>query len=311
MHPWRVVALVLAFSLLKVATLAVLARPMAVAPAQRWLFAFVLSQGGEFGFVVFAAAAAGHVITAQSASLLTLVAALSMMITPVLMVLHDKVIAPRAARLRTAPDEPIEMQDNPVILAGFGRVGQIVGRLLASQGIGVTVLERDPDQVTLVREFGYKVFYGDAARMDLLEAAGAATARIMVVAVDDMDDSLALVDRVREHFPHLQLYCRARNVTHVYQLMDRQVHVIEREAFEGSLRLGRAVLEGLGRDAYEARAATMTFRRHNIAAIDRVYPHYRNRKKLISLAREGREELEQMFDHDRSNQAAPKGDGWA
>jgi voltage-gated potassium channel Kch len=128
---------------------------------------------------------------------------------------------------KRAPDT-IEPQENEVIIAGFGRFGQIVGRMLYSQGYSATVLDHDPDQIDMLRRFGFKVFYGDATRMDLLETAGAARARMRVVAIDDMETSLEVVDRVRERFPHLTLYVRARNVSHVYQLRDRGVEVIDR-----------------------------------------------------------------------------------
>ncbi|TAL54362.1 glutathione-regulated potassium-efflux system protein KefC [Pandoraea sp.] len=309
-HPWQVIGLVLLLCVIKTVVLTLISRVMAIARPQRLLFAFVLSQGGEFAFVVFAAAAAGRIIPAAVASLLTLVVALSMVMTPLLMVLHDRLIAPRANRRDVRPDDTIASQHNPVLIAGFGRFGQIVGRLLYSQGIGVTVLDHDPDQIDLLREFGLKVFYGDAGRMDLLDSAGAAEAKILVVAIDGVDESLVLIDRVRERFPHLRIYCRARNVSHIYQLMDRQVHVIERETFESSLRLGRAVLEGLGHDPFEARSIALKFRRHNIDSIGRVYPFYKNRKALVSSAREGREELEEMFRRDRERRQAAHGQAW-
>jgi glutathione-regulated potassium-efflux system ancillary protein KefC len=152
----------------------------------------------------------------------------------------------------------------------------------------------------MLRRFGFKVFYGDATRMDLLETAGADTARMMVVAIDDMETSLEIVDRVRERFPHLKLYVRARNVSHVYQLRDRGVEVIEREMFEGSLLLGRRVLEGLGKEPYEAHRIAQTFRRHTLNSMDQVYPVYRDQKKLVSLAQQGRDELAEMFQRDRT-----------
>jgi glutathione-regulated potassium-efflux system ancillary protein KefC len=137
-----------------------------------------------------------------------------------------------------------------VIIAGFGRFGQIVGRLLNANRIKLTVLDHDPDQIELLRRFGFKVFYGDATRVDLLHAAGAAKARALVLAIDDIEDSLALADAVREHFPDLPILARARNVTHMYELMDRGVTIIERETFESALQLGRRVLALLGYGAY-------------------------------------------------------------
>ncbi|MNR22798.1 Glutathione-regulated potassium-efflux system protein KefC [compost metagenome] len=155
------------------------------------------------------------------------------------------------------------------------------------------------------------MFYGDATRVDLLEAAGAGTAKILVVAIEGMEDSLALIDRVRARFPHLKIYARARHVSHVYQLKDRGVEIFEREMFEGSLMMGRRVLEGLGIDPADARSVALRFRRHNIQAIDRFYPHYRDQTKLVSLARQARDELEEMFRQDREQRQKQEDAEWS
>lgn len=297
--PWLVLGLVAAFVAAKTVVLALLAKHFAIARGQRLLFALLISQGGEFAFVVFGVAGGAGLVPRETEALLVLVVALSMVATPLLLLAYDQLVAPRLGGRRARPDEAITPQDNPVLIAGFGRFGQIIGRLLYSQGVGVTVLDHDPDQIEFLRQYGLKVFYGDATRLDLLEAAGIARARILVVAIDGMDESLQLIDRVRERFPELQIYARARHVSHVYQLKDRGVHLFEREMFEGSLMLGRRVLEGLGFDPAEARNVALRFRRHNIQAIDRFYPHYTDQKKLVSLARQARDELEEMFRQDR------------
>lgn len=298
-QPLAVVLLVAVFLVVKIGALRLLAMRFGIARGQAWLFAFLLSQGGEFAFVVFGPGVAGDVLGAETAATLNLVVALSMAATPLLLLFHDKILAPRLMAGKTRAPDAIGPQDNEVIIAGFGRFGQIVGRLLYSQGYTATVLDHDPDQVDMVRRFGFKVFYGDATRMDLLETAGADMARIMVVAIDDMETSLEVVDRVRERFPRLKLYVRARNVSHVYQLRDRGVEGIEREMFEGSLTLARHVLEGLGKEPYEALRVAQTFRRHALNSMDQLYPVYRDQKKLVPLAQQGREELAEMFRRDR------------
>ncbi|WP_434033333.1 glutathione-regulated potassium-efflux system protein KefC [Cupriavidus sp. a3] len=297
--PGLVLGLVVAFVVAKTGVLVLLARRFAIARGQRLLFALLISQGGEFAFVVFGVAGGAGLLPRETEALLVLVVALSMVATPLLLLAYDQLVAPRLGRARARPDEAITPQDNPVLIAGFGRFGQIIGRLLYSQGIGVTVLDHDPDQIEFLRQYGFKIFYGDTTRLDLLEAAGIARARILVVAIDGMDDSLQLIDRVRERYPELRIYARARHVSHIYQLKDRGVQLFEREMFEGSLRMGRSVLEGLGFDPAEARNVALRFRRHNIQAIDRFYPHYTDQKKLVSLARQARDELEEMFRQDR------------
>ena len=309
--PGQVAALVVGFVLLKTVVLALLAPRFGIARGQWLLFALLISQGGEFAFVVFGVAGGAGLLPARTEALLVLVVALSMVATPLLLLAYDRLVAPRLARLARRPDDVISPQDNPVLIAGFGRFGQIIGRLLYAQGIGVTVLDHDPDQIEFLRQYDFKVFYGDATRMDLLESAGAERARILVVAIDGMEDSLALIDSVRARFPHLEIYARARHVSHVYQLKDRGVNLFERELFEGSLMLGRRVLEGLGYDPTHARSLALRFRRHNIAAIDRFYPHYTDQKKLVSLARQARDELEEMFRQDRDQRRRKEEEDWS
>jgi glutathione-regulated potassium-efflux system ancillary protein KefC len=216
-----------------------------------------------------------------------------------------------AARRQQAPAaDTIPQQDAPIIIAGFGRVGQIVGRLLFAHGIKATVLDRDPGQIELLRRFGYRVFYGDATRLDLLQQAGAADAKLIVNAIDDVDASLELADLVREHFPGLRMLARARNVRHYYELRKRGVEMIERETFEASLRLGRDALEALGVARYDARLAADQFRRHNIGALEANYAFYGDDDRLMSAAREAREQFEEQFKRDQELTEKIAREGW-
>jgi glutathione-regulated potassium-efflux system ancillary protein KefC len=162
------------------------------------------------------------------------------------------------------------------------------------------VLDHDADMVEAARSFGYKVFYGDATRLDLLRNAGAETARVLVVAVDDKEQSLRIVDLVREHFPQLELVVRARDVTHWNALRDRGVLRVEREVFESSLRSGRTVLEVLGMSAHEARQQAMRFRRHNLELFEKMYPFHRDRARMIAVVKEGRQQLEEQMARERA-----------
>jgi glutathione-regulated potassium-efflux system ancillary protein KefC len=297
-RPLLVAGLVCGFLAIKTVVLYGLGKRLGIQTGQQAFFAFLLSQGGEFAFVIFGAAATARVFSDAVASLLMVVVALSMMATPLLLLLHDKIIAPRFQSDRKRPDDTIEEQNQPVIIAGFGRFGQIIGRLLHANRIGITVLDHDPDQIELLRKYGFKVFYGDATRIDLLRAAGAGKARALVVAIDDVDDSIALVDAVKKEFPDLLILARARNVTHYYDLMDRGVTLIERETFEAALQLGRAVLQQLGFSAYRARQVASKFRAHNIKTLHAVYPHYKDQEQVMSLAAQAREELQEMFARD-------------
>lgn len=308
-RPVAVLALTGGLLLLKLLALRTLAGPLGVSAAQRWLLAALLAPGGEFAFVIMGMTAQAGMIPRDQAALLTLSVALSMAATPFLLLAYERGLAPRYASTPPEP-ETIPMRESPVIIAGFGRFGQIVGRLLFANGITATVLDHDPDQITLLRRFGFQVFYGDATRLDLLEAAGIAKARLLVVALDDVDANLRLVDVVREHYPRLTVVARARNVSHLFGLMNRNVEHIERETFEAALRSGRRVLRELGFGAHEARLAADTFRRHDLAALDAMRPHYQDEIQLISLAQTARDELSDLFERDREIRERERTGGW-
>ena len=295
-RPGAVAMLLAGFLALKIASLWGVAQLIEIC-RQRWLFAFLLSQGGEFAFVVFQTAREARVFTPQWEALLTVTVALSMATTPLLLLAYDKLIGSRAAREERAADT-IDAE-SPIIIAGFGRFGQIVGRLLLASGIRPVVLDHDPDQIETLRKVGYKVFYGDATRLDLLEAAGARKARLLVNAIDDVEASLALVDRVRANFPALDIVSRARNVSHYYELRIRGVQAVERETFESALKAGRATLEKLGVDRFRAKELADAFRRHNIASVDATLAFYQDEARRMSAAKQGREELERQFARDR------------
>ena len=308
-RPLLVLALTGGLLLLKLFALRVLAGPLGAPLGQRWLVAALLAPGGEFAFVILGMTAQAGMIPPEQAALLTLSVALSMAATPFLLLGYDHWLVPRYTATRPEPDA-IPSQESPVIIAGFGRFGQIVGRLLFANGVTATVLDHDPDQIAMLRRFGFKVFYGDATRLDLLEAAGIAKARLLVVALDDVDTSLRLVDTVRSHYPQVIVVARARNVTHVFGLMDRGVERIERETFESALRAGRRVLRELGFGAHEARLAADTFRRHDLAALDAMFPHYQDEIKLISLAQTARDELTDLIERDRQSREREHTAGW-
>ena len=309
--PGLMAAILLGFLGLKLAVILGLARLMKLPFQERPVFAVLLAQGGEFAFVVFQAAAGARVFSPETASLLIGAVALSMLISPLLLLAVDKLLLPRYANCNTPQLAEIsEQQEAPIIIAGFGRYGQIVGRMLLAQGIPATVLDHDADMIETVRAFGYRVFYGDATRLDLLRTAGAATAKILVLSVDDVEQSLKIVDLAREHFPHLQIVARARDVTHWNALRDRGVMRVEREVFESSLRSARTVLELLGQPPHEARQAAMRFRQHNLDLFEQMYPHRKDRSKVIAVATQGRLQLEEQLAQERQQLAERRPAGW-
>jgi glutathione-regulated potassium-efflux system ancillary protein KefC len=305
--PGQMLAILAGFLGLKLLAIYALAWRMKIPYQERPVFALLLAQGGEFAFVVFQAAAGAQVFSAQTASLLIGAVALSMLISPLLLVAVDRLLLPRYAQgKKPVLKEISEPQQAPIIIAGFGRYGQIVGRMLLTQGLSATVLDHDAEMIETVRTFGYRVFYGDATRLDLLRTAGAASASILVLAVDDVEQSLKIVDLVKQHFPQLQIVARARDVTHWNALRDRGVMRVERELFESSLRSARSVLELLGQPPDAAQQAAERFRQHNLDLFEKMYPHRKDREKVIAVARQGRLQLEAQMALEREQQAQQK-----
>lgn len=307
--PLVVLTLLVGYQVIKFGALSAMATRLDVSSTQRLLFGALLAQGGEFAFVVFGVARASKALPGAWDGLLTLTVALSMALTPILLILRDRA-ASKLLSQQAREADAIETDDAPVIIAGFGRFGQIVGRLLFASGIRATVLDHDPDQIELLRRFGFRIFYGDATRLDLLEAAGAARAKLLINAIDDMEDSLELVDLSRKHFPSLHIVARARNVTHYFELRERGVTVIERETFESAVSVGRRALEALGVAPYEARERADSFRRHNVQALESLLPHYKDETRRLSMAKASREELEKQFERDREAIEQQSNRGW-
>jgi glutathione-regulated potassium-efflux system ancillary protein KefC len=305
-QPLLVATLLVGFLAAKTVVLWLMARLIPIPLGERPTFVILLAQGGEVGFVVFQAAAQTGVIDAPTSSLLVAVVALSMLLTPLALLLADRFVAPRLAHPGggVQMDELSEPQSAPVIIAGFGRYGQIVGRLLFANGISATVLDHSAEQVESVRRFGWPAFYGDATRLDLLRTAGAADAKVIVVAIDDIEQGLDVVDLVREHFPNLTIVARARNVTHYYGLRQRGVTLIERETLDSALMSGRSVLELLGWQPHAARKQALRFRKHSIELLERMAPHYKDEARLIAIATQGRQQLEELWARERAEQQA-------
>jgi glutathione-regulated potassium-efflux system ancillary protein KefC len=311
-QPALVAAVVVGFLLVKAAVLWGMARAMPVPPAERPVFLILLAQGGEFGFVVFQAAVGARVLAPETASLLVAAVAVSMLLTPLLLVAVDRWWARRQTGVGRTMEEIAEPQEAPVIIAGFGRYGQIVGRLLAANGLAATVLDHSVDQIETVRRFGWRAFYGDATRLDLLRMAGAQQARVFVVAIDDVEQSLLVAKMVREHFPHLTLVARARDVGHYYRLRQAGVTAIERETFDSALMTARSVLETLGWERHTARQQAQRFRRHNLELLEKLLPHQGDEKRLIALSKQGRQQLEAQWAQERADNLVRQArSGWS
>ena len=267
-----------------------------------WRLAFALPAGGEFAFVLFILAARQQLLDARTADLLVLAVTLSMMLGPLLLIVYEA-FATRWLLPPQRPYDAIDAHETPVIIAGFGRFGQIVGRVLRVKGIPFTALDSSQTHVDFVRRFGNEVYYGDASRLDLLRAAGAASARFLVLAIDDTEASTRTAVLVREQFPHLRIFARARSRQHVFALMDAGVENIVRETYGSSLELATSILEALGETPAAAREAVRRFRAHDEATLAKQYAVKEDDIKFLATSREAAQQLEKLFESDRETKA--------
>jgi glutathione-regulated potassium-efflux system ancillary protein KefC len=305
-QPGFVAALVIALLGCKILVLATMAKAMKIPLVERPAFVILLAQGGEFGFVVFQLAQSEGMINAAQNSALVAAVALSLALTPLLLTGGDRLMSQKLARRlankrKEAPPPP---PGAPIIIAGSGRYGQVVARMLRANGIEATVLDHDSEAIESLRRFGWTVYYGDATRLDMLKTAGAASARILVIAIDDIGQSVEVAELAREHFPQLTVVARARNVQHYYQLHEAGVRHIERETFDSALMSARSVLELTGMEPHAARRQAMRFRRHNIEVLDRMVPLQGDENALIAAAKLGRQQFEQLLAAEREAEEA-------
>jgi monovalent cation:proton antiporter-2 (CPA2) family protein len=311
-QPVRIVGLVLAFMAAKALVLFALGRVFKLSTPDRWLFALALCQGGEFAFVLLSFVVTQGVLSPAQAAPLVAAVAMSMAIAPLLFLLYAKVIAPRFAANKAArrADDPIHAEESGVIIAGFGRFGLVVGRMLQVNGFTATVLDLDPAQVDTIRKLGLKVFYGDATRLELLEAAGVSRARIFIIAIDNEDQSVALAGTLRRHYPHLRIMARAIGRIHTYRLMKVGVTEVYRETLDSSLSLAVDALRGLGMRGHQAWRAAKKFKVHDEQAVRSLAEFWdQEDETYFSETRRTIVALEQLFERDRGQTVGPD-DAW-
>lgn len=310
-RPLLVTGLVLGIMVLKFGVLLGLGKIFKLSREQNLLFAFALPQVGEFAFVLFSFAGGAALLDKDTVSCMMAVVAITMALTPLLMLLFEKVIQPRfgcaAGQTGREPDQIDER--NPVIIAGFDHFGTVVGRFLRASGVKATVLDVDSDRVDLLRKMGLKVYYGDASRTDLLKSAGAEQARIIVIAMSTPEKNREVVAAVKKHFPHLQMLVRATDNNDAFDLMNDGVLRIYRETVDTSLRLASDVLELLGRRAYQSQRAARMFRRFDERSLKGLSA-YRDDKQYVNVVRERIEELQKMIQADAYTNMILRDAGW-
>jgi monovalent cation:proton antiporter-2 (CPA2) family protein len=311
-QPLLILALVAALVALKFVVLLVLGLLFRFRLADSLMFAFLLAQGGEFAFLLFSFATQYRVIGHELSNLLIVAVVLSMALAPLLFVTWERLVRPRFVDCVSPPeDEAIEARPNPVIVAGYGRFGQVVSRLLRADGIETTLLDHDSGQIELTGRFGYKVFYGDASRVQLLQAAGAGEAKLLVIAIDDRDKAVEMVQAVKQFFPQLKTLARAYDRPHAYRLMEAGADVVTRETFGSALIMGEAALKLLGYDEARAYRVMRTFKRHDEEGLLKLYEVWGDDQAYGLRVRQGTEELEKVLRDDSLETGAHFERAWA
>lgn len=300
-EPSLICAVVIGLVLIKLVILLLLGGLFDLKGGPRYWFAFTLAQGGEFGFVLLSFSLQNQVLPKATVDILTAAIALSMVMTPILILLNEKFIQPRYQHKETSEvsNEEMEDQDDAVIIAGFGRFGQIAGRLLIANDIPVTVLDHSAAHIERVRRFGFKIFYGDASREDLLHTAGAQKAKLLIIAIDDREKTRKIIDIVKHNYPHLKIYTRAFDAIHYHELKAAGADYIEREMFLSSLKVGEKALEALGMRAYQARRQALRFAEHDRMSTDRIGQHLDDNTRFISETRIAHAEVLELLRRDR------------
>lgn len=309
-HILLVLAGVIILVTVKGAVLYGLSRVFGLRTSVRLQFSAVLSQGGEFAFVLFSAASAQKVISSSQLSLLLVVVTLSMMTTPLLMQWVDRILVRRYNDGEESDEKHFVQDDEPqVIIVGFGRFGQVIGRLLMANKMRITVLERDISAVGLMRTYGYKVYYGDATELELLRASGAEKAKSIVITCDEPEDTMTIVHLCQQHFPHLNILARARGRVEAHELLQAGVAHFSRETFSSALELGKKALVTLGMHPHSAYRAQQHFRRLDMRMLRELVPQNRGDVAQISRVKEARRELEDIFQSEMHNERRQL-DGW-
>jgi len=309
-RPLLILGLVAGIMLLKALVLFILGKAFRLSLAQNFIFSLGLSQVGEFAFVLFSFAFQEGILPKEISDIMIAVVAITMALTPLLMMVNDRLIQPRMCTDSRETREPdVASEDNPVIVAGYGHFGNTVGRFLKANGVNATVLDIDSDNVDFLRKIGVKVYYGDASRHDLLEIAGAHKAKIIVIAINDEEKRLEMIDTVKKHFPHLRMLVRATNRNDAYDLMNAGMLHIYRETLDTSLRMGVDVMRMLGHRAHETTRFSKTFFLQDEKTLKHLSA-IRNEEEYIKAMRKNFEDLEATITADREMLTLRTDDAW-
>ncbi len=310
--PGEIIALALGLIVLKAVILMIVGKLFKVEWSQNLLFCLALAQGGEFAFVLVGEAVMSGVFDSKTSNVIKLVVAISMVLTPLLFIVYEKLIAPRFMGRILSQREPDKITEHgEIVVAGFGRFSQIIVRLLAYSGFKSTILDNDPDHINLLRSFGWKVFYGDASRIDLLVAAGIEKAKLLIIGIDDVEKSIELANEICRQYPNLPVLVRARDRTHAYELINLGAQHVYRETFDASLKVGEDALKLLGFRAFEARRARLQFSVADEMSLRKLATIWKeDREKHIDVAKQVNEEIYNTLKSDLSHIHQYTDDAW-
>ena len=309
---FRIALLVFGLLVIKFAVLFFTGKVTRLENSQNFTFAFALAQGGEFAFVLVSFAVQNQLFDQGLGNLLVATVALSMVVAPFLFTINDRLVQPQfSSQLQARDPDEIDEKDNPVIIAGVGRFGAVVSRLLNAQRIKTTVLDIDAEQIDLIRRLGFKVFYGDATRLELLRSAGAEKAKLLIIAIDDVDKSVQLTQTAQHEFPNLTMLVRAKDRDHAYQLINLGVRYIFRETLDSSLDLSVQALRLLGVGAYRAHRAARTFKAYDEESVRHLAGFVNSDEKdFLGEIRRRVRTLDELFEAERAGQAFRYDKGW-
>lgn len=295
--PGIILGLVLTLFLVKATTILIIKKTVRAPWAASRKLSVFLSQGGEFAFVLFAAAVGNEVMEKRLADLFVMVVTLSMLLAPLIFVLEDRIFSKRLD-VAEEPQYDTKFDESQVVIAGFGRFGQIIGRLLSMRKIPFTAMDKSSQHVDFIRRFGNKIFYGDASRLDLLHAAKVGSAKLFVLAIDDVEESIKTAELMKRHFPQVPVFARARNRFHSYKLLDLDVSVLYRDTFFSSLEMGKRVLQHMGMPSDEVNSLIAKFQKYDEDLLHRQHAVYQNEAELFQTSKQALADLESLFESD-------------
>ncbi len=311
-NPFQIFGFVMLLIVIKFTVLLILGKFFRLKKGYEFLFAFLLAQSSEFAFVLISFSKQNLLFDEQTAGLLLLVVTLSMVISPLLLIFNDKAISPILARWQNKLEyDEIEQQENPVIIAGFGRFGLVIGRILLANNFSVTIIDSNPTNIEVLRKYGFKLFFGDVTRPQVLEKAGIKNARMLILSMAEHEEALKVAELVRNKYPKTKILARAKDIFNVFEFFNLDVKIVQREMFNSATELGAKALTDLGFTRYEAYRAARTFKHHEEEVVQELYKHWQeDEKRYIQETRRFSEQLLETLQAEKNYSIHDGDDSW-